>query len=288
MTTAPFDPAAVPVQRAATVLLVDDRPDLQVLCLRRRAGSAFVGGMTVFPGGGIDEHDDDARYDPLLRGRTRTSMVERLATADALAYWVAVARETLEEAGVLLACDAAGRPCPPDVAARHRHDVDHGHRTMLDVLVDESLQLDVEGVVDIGRWITPIGPPRRYDTRFFLARMPDGQAAVADTVEAVRADWQRPAAALDAWSAGELVMLPPTVAFLRVLAAYDSTDAVLDAASRARGPGSAPRVVGDDRGSFRVVLPGERDYLAPDSREAWGWIYDELLAPVTGAPGGRA
>ncbi len=80
----PFDPAAVPVQRAASVLLVDDRPDLHVLCLRRRTASVFVGGMTVFPGGGIDDHDDDAGYDALLHGRGRAEMVDRLGVDDAL------------------------------------------------------------------------------------------------------------------------------------------------------------------------------------------------------------
>ncbi len=276
----PFDPATVPVQRAASVLLVDDRPDLHVLCLRRRSASAFVGGMTVFPGGGIDDHDDDPVYDAVLHGRGRAEMVARLGVEDALAYWVAVARETLEEAGVLLACDAGGGPCAPELGAKHRHDIDRGHRTMRDVLVEEQLRLDTRAIVDIGRWITPIGPPRRYDTRFFVARMPAQQVAAPDSVEAVEAQWRRPVDALAAWAAGELVMLPPTVAWLRVLAAYDDADDVLAAAARAQGPGSCPRVTGDDRGSFRVVLPGEPDYTGPDARDAWGWVYDELVAPL--------
>lgn len=285
MTSAPFDPQAVPVQRAASVLVLDDRPDLQVLCLRRRTGSAFVGGMTVFPGGGIDDHDDDAAYEPLLHGRTRAEMVARLGTPDALAYWVAVVRETLEEVGVLLACDPAGAPAQPALAARHRHDIDRGHRRMLDVLQDESLRLEAGAVADIGRWVTPVGPPRRYDTRFFVARLPRGQEAAADEVEAVHAEWRRPADALEAWQRGELVMLPPTVAWLRVLAAYGSVDEVLAAAARAKGPGSSPRVIGDDRGSFRVVLPGDAGHRGPDARDTWGWVYDELLAPVTGYRG---
>ena len=55
------DPASVPVRPAATIMLLDDRPDLHVLLLRRREGSAFVGGMSVFPGGGVDPHDADAQ-----------------------------------------------------------------------------------------------------------------------------------------------------------------------------------------------------------------------------------
>lgn len=279
MSTAPFDPAAVPLQRGATVLVVDDRPELSVLCLRRRAGSNFVGGMTVFPGGGIDDEDDALAYDPLVRGRSRVDAVERLATPDALAYWVAVARETLEETGVLLACDPAGRPCPPEVAARHRHDVDQGHRRLRDVLAEEGLQIDGAAILDIGRWITPVGPPRRYDTRFFVARMPHAQEAIVDAVEAVHAEWRRPADALAEWAAGGLVMLPPTVAWLRVLERFTSADELLAAARAARGPGVSPRVVGDDRGAFRVVLPDEADHGAPDSRDALAWVYEGVLHP---------
>lgn len=278
MTTAPpgFDPQAVPVQRAATVIVVDDRPELEVLCLRRRAGSSFVGGMTVFPGGGIDDHDDDLAYDARVHGRSRAEMVRRLDAADALAYWVAVARETLEEVGVLLACDALGRPCEPAVAVRHRHDVDHGHRTLLDVLDEEALLIDARAMYDVGRWITPVGPPRRYDTRFFVAQMPSRQEAVVDAIEAVHCEWRRPADALTEWRAGGLVMLPPTVAWLRVLERYTSSADLLAAARASGGPGLAPRVMGDDRGSFVVLLPGEPGYLEPDTRDALAWVYEGM------------
>lgn len=286
MSTAPFDPAAVPVQRAATVLVVDDRPDLQILCLRRRAGSSFVGGMTVFPGGGIDDEDEAPEYAPLVHGRSRADAAARLEIPDALAYWVAVARETLEETGVLLARDAHGRPCAPELAARHRHDVDRGHRRLRDVLEEESLVIDGGAILDIGRWITPVGPPRRYDTRFFVARMPEGQEATVDEVEAVHAEWRRPADALAEWAEGGLVMLPPTVACLRVLERYAGADQLLDAARAAHGPGASPRVVGEDRGTFRIVLPGEDDYDAPDAREAWGWVYEGVLHPRQGGTEG--
>lgn len=279
-TSAPRDPATVPMQLAATVLVVDDRPELSVLCLRRRAGSSFVGGMTVFPGGGIDPDDCDPAYDTRVRGRSRAAAVARLDIPDALAYWVAVARETLEETGVLLAVDAQGAPCRPEVAARHRHDVDRGHRHLRDVLDEEGLTIDGAAIVDIGRWITPIGPPRRYDTRFFVAQMPAGQEAIVDTVEAVHAEWRRPADALAEWAAGGLVMLPPTVAWLRVLERYDSSAELLAAARGAHGPGVSPRVVGDDRGSFRVILPGEDGFDGPDSREAWAWVYEGVLRPA--------
>jgi 8-oxo-dGTP pyrophosphatase MutT (NUDIX family) len=268
-----FDPALVPMQDAATVVLVDDRPELQVLCLRRRAGSAFVGGMTVFPGGGLDPEDHDPRYEGRTGGRTPADANERLGLAEGgLAYWIAVARETFEETGVLLGRPAAGGPLPPEVT-RHRHAVDDGERTLLDVLEEEDLHLDLHAVLDFGRWITPVGAPRRYDTRFFVAQMPEGQEAVADDVEAVHAEWRTPASALDAWQAGELVMLPPTVCVLQVLAHFTSSEELLAAVAASKGPGELARITGPDRGGFRVMLPGDPGYDDDDARDTLGWVY---------------
>lgn len=267
-----FDPESVPVQLASTVILVDDRPDLQVLCLRRRAGSAFVGGMTLFPGGGLDPHDGDPGYAPRLLGRSAAEADARLGVEGALAYWVAVARETLEEVGVLLGRTRDGGPIGASVLA-HRHAVDAGELTLLEVLEREDVVLDLSGVHDIGRWITPVGAPRRYDTRFFVARMPAGQTAVVDDVEAVHAEWRTPADALAAYERGELSMLPPTVCVLQVLSRFASADEVLDAAARAHGPGGQARILGSERGTYRVMLPGDVGYDDPGARDVLGWVY---------------
>lgn len=269
-----FDPGQVPVQLASTVIVVDDRPTLQVLCLRRRAGSEFVGGMTVFPGGGLDPEDSDPRFESRIAGRSAAEADHRLELErDALAYWVAVARETFEEVGVLLARQRDGGRLSPDVA-RHRYAVDSGERQLLDVLEEEDLVLDLGEVYDVGRWITPVGAPRRYDTRFFVARMPAGQHAVADDVEAVHAEWRTPDGALKAYRDGELAMLPPTVCVLQILSRFDSVDRLLAAAAAAKGPGDVARIRGADRGPFEVMLPGDDGYDHQDARDTLGWMYD--------------
>ena len=267
------DPNDVPVRHAATVLLVDDRPDLRALCLRRRDGSVFVGGMTVFPGGALDEADADPAYATRVQGLTEADADAQLGLdSGALAYWIAVARETFEEVGVLLARHRNGDAPGPNVL-RQRHAVDDGSRSLFDVLVANDLVLDLGSVHDVGRWITPVGPPRRYDTRFFVARMPAGQSAEVDAVEAVHAEWRRPADALDDWARGELVMLPPTVCLLQVLRSFDDADALLTAAAAAQGPGRQARVRGVERGSFQVTLPGDPGYDDPAARPAPGWVY---------------
>lgn len=227
---------AVPVRPAATVMIVDDRPDLHVLLLRRRAASVFVPGMDVFPGGGVDARDalgmgepDDAAASARLR-----------IASGGRAYWVAAARETREEAGLVLALEAI-------------HYAAH--------------------------WITPPGPPRRYDTRFFVAALPAGQTPVADQDEAVHAEWVRPAQALADFDSGARAMLPPTTGMLRILASYASSAEVLRAAQRAEsGADRRVRLASDGR-AWRVVLPDDAASEAPA-----GWRIDEIDAWVRLGP----
>jgi mutator protein MutT len=77
------------------------------------------------------------------------------------------------------------------------------------------------------RWLTPVFEPRRFDTWFFLAAMPDGQDAALPEFEADRARWLTPERALAEHAAGDLPMLPPTLVTLRDLSAYASAAAML-------------------------------------------------------------
>jgi 8-oxo-dGTP pyrophosphatase MutT (NUDIX family) len=216
-------PAAVPVRPAATVMIVDDRPDLHVLLLRRRAASAFVPGMDVFPGGGVDPHD--AADAGAHGGLDDASASARLGVASGgLAYWAAAARETREEAGLSLS-----------LAALHY----------------------------AARWITPPGPPRRYDTRFFVAALPPGQTPVADREEAVHAEWVTPAQALADFASGARAMLPPTAGMLRILASYPNSAGVLRAAARAESAADQRVRLASENGAWTVLLPGESLRDAP-------------------------
>ncbi|OLT19945.1 hypothetical protein BJF78_10335 [Pseudonocardia sp. CNS-139] len=182
-------------------MLLRDRPDpppgrtpLQVFLQRRAAGMAFAGGMTVFPGGGVDAADrpDPDRWtgpDPAWWG-------ERLGVPaeQAGALVSAAVRETFEECGVLLA-----GPDVPDGAADLRADLVAHRRTLAGVLRDAGLVLRADLLRPWARWITPESAPRRYDTAFFVARVPAGQDADAHTTEAVEATWWHPA---ERWSTG--------------------------------------------------------------------------------------
>lgn len=261
-------PVDVPVRDAATVMLLrDGDAGLEVFMLRRNLRSDFVGGAYVFPGGGVDDHDRRAELEPLCQGRSDAEASRLLdVAAGGLAYWVAAVRESFEEAGVLLAVDGDGRtirfeaPAVVDRFAGHRRAVDDGHRRLVEVVAEERLRLDVGRMYYFSRWITPVGAPRRYDTRFFVAAAPEAQTYLPDGREAVGECWVRPADALVAHRAGRFEMIFPTVRSLEALARFDAAADVLDAAAAMdHVPAVLPRIV-EHADGYRILLPDDPGY----------------------------
>lgn len=274
------DPESVPVRDAATVMLLRDGDDgIEVCMLQRNLNSDFVGGAYVFPGGGVDPGDASEQVQSVCEGRT-DSDASRLVGVErgGLSFWVAAVRESFEEAGVLLATDDAGGVvsfADPEVAARfelHRAEVDAGRRALAEVCIEERLRLDVGRMHYFSRWVTPLGAPRRYDTRFFVAAAPEQQVALHDDREVIGTRWLTPREALADHEAGRMTMIFPTVRTMVALDRFDSAEAVLaHAAAQAEVPAVVP-MLRDEGGGLRLVLPGDP--------EGTGGVYDA----VTGEP----
>ncbi|MFE9648943.1 NUDIX hydrolase [Streptomyces sp. NPDC006365] len=221
-------------KRAATVMLLKDTDGAPAVhMLRRRASMAFAGGAYAYPGGGVDPRDDDRQI--RWTGPTRAWWASRLGVDETSAQAIvcAAVRETYEEAGVLLA-----GPTPDSVVGDTTGDDWEADREAL-VARDVSFAefLDRRGLVlrsDLlgawTRWITPEFEPRRYDTWFFVAALPDGQRTRNASTEADRTVWIRPGEAADAYDKGDLLMMPPTIATLRQLRSYDTAAEALAAA----------------------------------------------------------
>ena len=249
---------------AATVLLVRDAPRLELLMLRRNLHSVFVPGAHVFPGGALEPSDAAPEVAARCIGRTDAG-ASRLMGLDrgGLASFVAAIRETFEEAGVLLARHADTRApldlSEPAVAARfaaHRAAVDGGDARLVDVLEAEDLVLDIGAMHFFAHWITPLGAPRRYDTRFFVAAAPEGQVAVADQREVLDHVWIDAATALAQYGAGDIELIFPTLRSLETVADFDSAADLLAALAAAVDATGRAAMVGD-HGGRRVVLPGD-------------------------------
>lgn len=267
--------AEIPVLDAATVMLVRDASSggLEVFMLRRRLQSDFVGGAYVFPGGAVDPPDRAEHLESICAGRSDADASTRLGVSSGgLGYWVAAVRECFEEAGFLLAYDSAGRVVSleePVVAERfnlHRAAVDTGQRDLADVCAEESLQLAVDRMSYFSRWITPKGAPRRYDTRFFLAEAPTGQTPLHDGRETITHCWVKPHDAVEAHDRGEFPLIFPTYRSLVALSRFDvAADALAAAAAIDVVPAVEPRVVADEGGGVRILLPGDPGFDTADT-----------------------
>ena len=250
---------------AATVLMVRDSPTgFEVLMLRRNLNSDFVGGAYVFPGGGVDAADATSTAEHRVEGLNDLDASERLGLdAGGLAYYVACLRELFEEAGLLVArdeSDALVRFDDDEIIRRfagHRRAVNAREVRFLDVMTTENLRLDLRALEYFAHWVTPVGPPRRFDTRFFVALAPAGQLAAHDAGETVADEWIRPADALARHRRGELEMIFPTIRNLELIEHLDSAAAVLEfARSRRDIVRIEPRIVERD-GGIAILIPGD-------------------------------
>ena len=153
----------IPILPAATMVLLDDRPDLQVLMLLRNDSSGFVASHTIFPGGAIEQDDRNYMWDDLVSGLTNEEADAQLRTDEARSYWIAAIRETIEEVGVVIGSHE-------DELLEYRQSLEDGSSKFSQIIAQNQLSLDLTGIKPISRWITPKGGPRRYDTYFFIAQ----------------------------------------------------------------------------------------------------------------------
>lgn len=207
-----------PLRPAATILLLrDGAQGLQVLMTRRSKQASFAPGAFVFPGGGIDALDGDARVHAQCRQRADQD-------AQALTQALAALRESFEELGILLARR-------PDGAHAGASDIQ-----ALDRRQPFFAQCQARGLVPaadevwlLAHWMTDRDMPKRFDVPFLVARMPEGQEPVADESEQFEPVWVEPAQALARHEAGQMFMIFPTIRTLQRLRHYPDVDSVLRA-----------------------------------------------------------
>jgi len=198
---------------SATVLLIQGDSPWELLMMRRPGGADFAPGAYVFPGGTV--HDDDRAFDDFLRA--------------------AAVRELFEEVGVLLVPGARDDEC-----ARVRELVSAG-ASFGSALHSLGLAPAFDELVMFARWVTPALLTRRFDARFYLARMADGQSITPQEGEVT--DWL--------WIAPSLALTSPDIALVYATrAVLESVAEAADASSlfaRARGlqdiPVVEPRIV---------------------------------------------
>jgi 8-oxo-dGTP pyrophosphatase MutT (NUDIX family) len=247
-----------PVRAAASVVMLRDGAEgLEVFLIKRHGLSDVLGGAYVFPGGKVDVEDAHLTMDAwldtparLLRERLNESGLDDRAAA---ALYVAALREAFEETGVLY-----GQGADAKQAAAATQLLREG-RSFAAVLTQLSLRLEASRLQPWSRWITPrIGGAirKRFDTRFFLAPVPHGQAPLHDNHEATDSVWLTPRAALQEYWEGRIEIAPPQILSLAHLARHGSIGSAL-AQARLRPPPLVEPEPFDDEGARAVCYPGD-------------------------------
>ncbi|MFN2537091.1 MAG: NUDIX hydrolase [Mycobacteriales bacterium] len=252
-------------RHASTVVLLRDAAEgPEAYLLRRVKGMSFAGGMHVFPGGSVDPDDEDADIGwagpPAAQWGTWFGASERLARA----LVCAAVRETFEECGVLLAGESADHlleDVTSDEWEAERVALEAREQSLSQLLARRGLVLRADLLRPFAQWVTPEVEPKRFDTRFFLAELPAGQACRDVGGEADTRLWMRPQAAVESG----LRMLPPTHNTLLQLAHYPDVRSALDDPRVVTVVAPKLLVMPDD--SVKFVVPGDVEYPTADPRK---------------------
>ncbi len=234
-------PEAVTPRPASTVLLLrDGAAGIEVLMVTRNVASDFASGALVFPGGRVDAADAAAA----THGRCRA--VAGLDAA-AMAFRVAGIRETYEEAHLLIARPPGGdhllsAQALDEIESRLRASLDRAP-LFNDIVESGAVELATDLLVPFAHWITPVGPPKRFDTHFFAVRAPIDQVAAHDGREAVDTIWIAPATAIAEADAKRVTLVFATRMNLLKLGRSRDVAAALDAARAGRIVTVCPELV---------------------------------------------
>jgi 8-oxo-dGTP pyrophosphatase MutT (NUDIX family) len=246
---------------ASVVLLRDGADGLEVFLQKRHGLSDVLGGAYVFPGGKVDPEDAD------WAGRTDRSPAQLhallaepdLSPQEAAALFIAAIREAFEEASVLFA-DVSPEQARVDWAALR------GGPRFGELLEGRDLRLAASALHPWSRWVTPTLPSvsrKRFDTRFFLARVPEGQVATHDTHEATESIWLSPKAALRQYWDNAIELAPPQIMGLAHLARHTSVAGAMQAAQARTPPCIRPQPFDVD-GVRTLCYPGDAWHSSPE------------------------
>lgn len=229
--------AAIP-SPASTVVLVRPGADggAEIFMNRRPEKMETYAGAYVFPGGRVEDADWSEKMIELVRGLSPAD-AQRILGADSnaefcLGYWVAAARELFEEAGILFfvnddgAASSTAAENPTERLTEQRQSLQRGNLDFPSLLESERLHCDVSRLTYFFHRITPEHYPVRFDTRFFLAALPQGQAPLHSSEEVAESLWIAPNEALSRFESGAFRMAPPTVMVLRTLAQHKTGHAL--------------------------------------------------------------
>jgi 8-oxo-dGTP pyrophosphatase MutT (NUDIX family) len=243
---------------ASTVLLTrDGAKGIEVFMVKRHHKIDFASGAMVFPGGKVDDDDNDPSLKLYSRGGETMS-------AHQFSLAVAALRETFEECGVLLARPRGGddlvsaeRLLQLDPWATRLRD---NEATMAEFVEAEELDLALDLLVHFAHWVTPPLMPKRFDTHFYLVAAPADQIAVHDGSESVDSVWADPAETITAANAKEVTLVFATRMNLTKLGTSATVEVAMEAARQAPVVMVSPTLLSFEDGVRKLEIPAEAGY----------------------------
>ena len=247
----------VPAKPAATIALLRDSPSqMEVLLWKRDRNASFVPGAYVVPGGRVDPADWTKQTLTSVDGLTTETAATRLGlvgtSPPAIAYYIAALREAFEETGMLVGVGPNAQ-APPTAAASVevevlRNGLMEGSVSFNEALKHLSCRIEGSSIEYLAHWITPELEPRRFDTRFFAARVQTDAEPIFDPREMTEARWLSPQEALARNQGGTLPMIFPTIDTLQRLADYTTVGDALRGIGDVSIPTLMPKLVLTEKG----------------------------------------
>lgn len=261
------------IRDATTVILLNEKgkAPFEIFLMRRHRKQSFMGSAYVFPGGRLDDGDCEAELAEYTPGFDMADAPAKLQEPDtppvkALGLLFAGIRETFEEAGVLLAAHAEDDEESIARFLTYRKKLHNGEISLLDLIKTENVRFRLDLLTAYSRWITPEVESKRFDTRFLLARTPDNQEAVHDSIEMTESLWITPQDALKKQKAGDLMLMPPTLKTVEELSAYSSVDELFSAAKGFEIKTILPQAH-EDENSRGILLPHDPEYQIEEYKQ---------------------
>lgn len=227
-------------RNASTVVLLKPAGTdaFEILLTRRPLQMKFLGGYYVFPGGTVHRDDYSSKVMERCRGLSADDAQRILGSGDnanrALGHWVTVVRELFEEVGVLLCLTESGDdldlrdPGAKDRIERKRQAIVKNELDFGSFLESENLICDLSRAVYFDHWVTPEIYSMRFDTRFYIARLPSYQIPLVASEEVIDSLWVSPQDALSRINRHDFPMLPPTTTVLAELGRISSWQGLQD------------------------------------------------------------
>jgi 8-oxo-dGTP pyrophosphatase MutT (NUDIX family) len=219
------------IRLASTVILLRETKQntgnhLQIYTIKRPDTMKFLPGFTVFPGGAMEEEDLSENWRPFIRpdiGKYPL-LLENSASPNPIdlpnremAHVVAAIREVFEETGALI-CQTGPKYLSPQDLSPYRGALEKKETTFFEVIQTLEIKLDTGRLLHIGSRLTPPNRPARFNTHFYITKVPEDILMIPSISEVASDAWIDPTQAEEMWKREEILCANPTKDCFRSLA----------------------------------------------------------------------